>query len=71
MELVKIEIDKKDFETLIDSGVLDSIPHTIIEVKVNDNFFDNDLIYKNLQKKSLKAYKEFQEYQFKKRHNIK
>jgi hypothetical protein len=39
-------------------------------VEVKDDMFKNDEVYQQLRTKSIKAYKELKEYEFKKRHNI-
>ena len=39
-------------------------------VEVKDDMFKNDEVYQQLTTKSIKAYKELKEYEFKKRHNI-
>jgi uncharacterized iron-regulated protein len=66
---VKIKISEDLYYTLIDSGVLTS--ESLQEVVTSDDFLKDDEMYQKLKKESIKAYKNMQDYKFKKLHNIK
>ncbi len=67
---VRIEMNESDYLILKDSGVFDGITHELKEVKIKDDFFKDDPVYKALRKAARKTYTEMQEYEYKKRNNI-
>lgn len=64
MEVVRIEVTKEVYESIID------LPHKVIAVNVKDEIFENDPMYDALKKSADSAYKKLDEYKFKRRHNI-
>lgn len=66
MELITITLTVERFKEL---GLLTG-QYTIKSVRVVDDMFKDDEVYKELKSKADKAYKQLEEYQFKKRHNI-
>ena len=72
IEYVKIEMLRFKWDAIKEYlQLIPEIDYNLKEVKVKDGYFDNDETAKDLQKKSYKAYKDWQEYMFKKRNNIK
>jgi hypothetical protein len=69
MEYVTIKITKENFESLIGAQALTG--YEVKAVTVKDVLFKDDETHKLLKKDADKAYKKLQEYEFKKRHNIK
>lgn len=69
MEFVTVKVLKEEFETALNSNVFSF--HEIKDIKVVDDLFKDDEIHKALKKASVKAFKAVEEYEFKKRHNIK
>lgn len=67
---VRIEMKESDYLILKDSGVFEGIDHELKEVKIKDDFFKDDPVYKAYRKSARKAYTELQEYEYKKRNNI-
>ena len=68
MEYITIKLTKTNFDNLIEVGALDA--YEVKEVSIEDSLFDNDELDKAYKKKSLKAYKEWQEYRFRKRNGM-
>jgi hypothetical protein len=71
METIVIKLPKDKFNSLLLNGALADIKYEIKEVIIEDDLFKDDMIYKELKDKSIKAYKQLKEYQFNKLHNIK
>ena len=70
-EIMTIEIASDVFEAILKANYLRvGVDYNIKTIKVKDDFFKNDERYAMLKKIADKAYKELEEYQFKKRHNI-
>lgn len=67
MELITIELERNEYNRFF----LLNIPHKVKDVKVKDDFFKEDKMYSELKKRADNAYKELEDYKFKKRHNIK
>ena len=53
------------------NGALEGVKYEIKEVVIEDDLFKDDSIYQELKSKSIKAYKELMEYQYRKRFNVK
>lgn len=68
MEIVTIIMPREHYEILVDSGALPE--HTLKEIYVKDEMFENDEMHKALKKAANKAYKAMREYEFNKRNNI-
>jgi hypothetical protein len=68
MEIVTITMPREQYEILLDSGALPD--HTLKEIYVKDELFENDEMHKALKKASIRAYKAMREYEFNKRNNI-
>ena len=66
---VRIELKESDYHLLLDSGVFEGIEHELKEVKIKDDYFKDDPVHKAYRDKSNKAYKDLQQYEFKKRNN--
>jgi hypothetical protein len=72
VEYVVVEMQKFHWDSLrAYHQLVNDIDYKLKEVKVKDNFFDNDPMHSELKKASLRAYKQLMEYEFKHRHNIK
>lgn len=70
-EFVTVEIETFKWEAIKNECFLENeVDYKLKLVKVKDDFFKDDEQYKTLKKKADKAYKDLEEYQFKKRHNI-
>ena len=71
-EYVVIEMEKFKWDALRNyHQFVNEIDFKLKEVKVKDDFFKDEELDKAYKKKSIKAYKDWQEYRFTKRHNIK
>ena len=68
MEFITIKITKDLFDTLILNQSIDK--YEVKAVTIKDDLFKDDEVHKAHKKKADKAYKDLQEYEFKKRHNI-
>jgi hypothetical protein len=70
-EFITVEIESYKWEALKNECFLENeIDYKVKIVKIKDDFFKDDDIYKVLKSRADKAYKELEEYQFKKRHKI-
>jgi hypothetical protein len=73
MTQVLIKIDQEKFNRMFADGVFTKYEatHEIKEVIINDDFFKDDVTHSELNRVSVKAYKDLKIYEFNKRHNIK
>jgi len=71
MPRVRIELDQDKFNSMLLNGALEGVKYEIKEVVIEDDLFKDDSIYQELKSKSIKAYKELMEYQYRKRFNVK
>lgn len=71
MPKVRIELDQDKFNSMLLNGALEGVKYDIKEVVIEDDLFKDDEIYNDLKRKSIKAYKELMEYQYRKRFNVK
>ena len=71
MPRVRIELDQDKFNSMLLNGALEGVKYEIKEVVIEDDLFKDDEIYNDLKRKSIKAYKELMEYQYRKRFNVK
>lgn len=71
MPKVRIELDQDKFNSMLLNGALEGVKYEIKEVVIEDDLFKDDEIYNDLKRKSIKAYKELMEYQYRKRFNVK
>ena len=71
MEFITITIPAKRFEEIVRTLSLKSeVDYKVKSVKVIDDMFINDPMHRELKAKADKCYKQLQDYEFKKRHNI-
>lgn len=70
METIVIKLPKDKFNSMLLNGALNDIKYEIKEVIIEDDLFKDDSIYQELKTKSIKAYKELMEYQYRKRFNV-
>lgn len=71
MPKVRIELDQDKFNSMLLNGALKGVKYEIKEVVIEDDLFKDDEIYNDLKRKSINAYKELMEYQYRKRFNVK
>lgn len=71
MPEIVIKLDENKFKSLVLNGAFDNVKYEIKEVVIEDDLFKDDEIYNDLKRKSIKAYKELMEYQYRKRFNVK
>jgi hypothetical protein len=69
-EFTTIKIESYKWESIVNHCNLDSSDYEVKLVTVVDELFKEDETYRLLKKASDKAYKQLEEYKFKKRHNI-
>jgi len=71
MELVTIVMPTERFKDVVKLCSLKSdVDYKLKSVKVQDDMFINDPIWREMKVKADKQYKQLQDYEFKKRHNI-
>lgn len=70
-EFITVEIESYKWEAIkAECYLTPEVDYKVKLVKIKDDFFKDDETYKKLKKSADKAYKDLEEYQFKKRHNI-
>lgn len=70
-EYVKVKIERYKWEAIANHCHLDSTDFIITDIIIKDDLFNDDTTWHTLKKESTKAYKKWQEYEFRVRHNIK
>lgn len=71
MEFVTIVVPAKRFEEIVKLCSLKAdVDYKLKSVRVRDDMFVNDPIWREMKVKADKQYKQLQDYEFKKRHNI-
>ena len=68
---ITIKLDQDKFNSLLVNGAFMGVSYEIKDVTINDDLFKNDTTHDQLNKASIKAYKDLKVYEFNKRHNIK
>lgn len=69
--LANITIKESDYQSLLLNGALLDIRVISVKIMPNDEVLKDDPIYKELQKKYIKARNDFEDYKFKKINNVK
>lgn len=65
MNLANITLSESDYQSLLLNGAFDCIKLISVKILPDDTEIKDEPIYKELQKKYVKARNEFEEYKFK------
>ena len=70
-EFVKVKIERFKWDSIASHCNLDSSDFIVTDIIIKDDLFNDDATWHTLKQESTRAYKKWQEYEFRTRHNIK